>query len=120
MKIIDWLHGLFRPPEAGIYNIDSYRRQAEKHAALDAFALFTAVHLISSLLSACEFRTFRRGTELHGEEWYSLNVRPNKNQKMKNLCEIIEGLSGIKLSVGTVSNMLHSAAGKRQPFPALP
>jgi HK97 family phage portal protein len=80
MKIIDWLHGLFRPPEAGVYNIDSYRRQAEEHAALDAFALFTAVHLISSLLSTCEFRTFRRGTELHGEEWYSLNVRPNKNQ----------------------------------------
>ena len=116
MKIIDWLHGLFRPPEAGIYNIDSYRIQAEKHAALDAFALFTAVHLISSLLSACEFRTFRRGTELHGEEWYSLNVRPNKNQKMKNLCEIIEGLSGIKLSVGTVSNMLHSAAEMAKPI----
>ena len=80
MKIIDWLHGLFRPPEAGVYNIESYRRQAEEHAALDAFALFTAVHLISSLLSACEFRTFRNGVELHGEEWYSLNVRPNKNQ----------------------------------------
>ena len=80
MKIIDWLHGLFRPPEAGVYNIDSYRRQAEEHAALDAFALFTAVHLISSLLSACEFRTFRNGAELHSDEWYSLNVRPNKNQ----------------------------------------
>ena len=80
MKIIDWLHGLFRPPEAGAYNIDSYRRQAEEHAALDAFALFTAVHLISSLLSTCEFRTFRNGAEPHSDEWYSLNVRPNKNQ----------------------------------------
>ena len=80
MKIIDWLHGLFRPPEAGVYNIDSYRRQAEEHAALDAFALFTAVHLISGLLSTCEFRTFRKGAELHSDEWYSLNVRPNKNQ----------------------------------------
>ena len=29
---------------------------------------------------------------------------------MQNLCEIIEGLTGIKPSVGTVSNMLHSAA----------
>lgn len=82
MKIIDWLHGLFRPPEAGGYNVDSYRAQAqaEEHAALDAFALFTAVHLISNLVSGCEFRTFRKGTELHGEEWYSLNIRPNKNQ----------------------------------------
>ena len=80
MKIIDWLQGLFRPPEAGIYKIDSYRRQAEEHAAIDAFALFTAVHLISMLLSGCEFRTFRDGRELHGAEWVSLNVRPNRNQ----------------------------------------
>lgn len=29
---------------------------------------------------------------------------------MQNLCEIIKGLTGIKPSVGTVSNMLHSAA----------
>ena len=35
---------------------------------------------------------------------------------MKNLCEIIEGLSGIKLSVGTVSNMLHSAAEMAKPI----
>ena len=31
---------------------------------------------------------------------------------MKNLCEIIQGLTGIKPSVGTVCNMLHSAAAK--------
>lgn len=31
---------------------------------------------------------------------------------MKNLCEIIQGLTGIKPSVGTVCNMLHSAAEK--------
>lgn len=80
MKIIDWLHGLFRPPEAGIYKLDDYRVKAEEHAALDAFALFTAVHLIANLLSGCEYRTFRNGSELHGEEWYSLNIRPNRNQ----------------------------------------
>ena len=31
---------------------------------------------------------------------------------IKNLCEIIHGLTGLKPSVGTVSNMLHSAAVK--------
>ena len=31
---------------------------------------------------------------------------------MKNLSEIIQGLTGLKPSVGTVSNMLHSAAVK--------
>lgn len=34
---------------------------------------------------------------------------------MQNLCEIMEGLTGIKLSIGTVSNMLHSAAGVAPP-----
>lgn len=29
---------------------------------------------------------------------------------MKKFCEIINGLTGIKPSIGTVSNMLHSAA----------
>ena len=80
MKIIDWLNGLFRPPEPGIYRLESYRAEAEEHAAIDAFALFTAVHLISNLLSGCEFRTYRNGVELRGAEWYSLNVKPNRNQ----------------------------------------
>lgn len=35
---------------------------------------------------------------------------------MKNLCEIINGLTGIKPSVGTVSNMLHSAAIMAKPI----
>lgn len=79
MKIIDWLHGLFRPPEQGLYRLD-YRAEAERRVAFDAYALFTAVHLIASLLSVCEFRTYRTGRELHGAEWAALNVRPNKSQ----------------------------------------
>ena len=35
---------------------------------------------------------------------------------MKNLCEIIQGLTDIKPSVGTVCNMLHSAATKAKAF----
>lgn len=35
---------------------------------------------------------------------------------MKNLCEIIQGLTGIKPSVGTISNMLHSAASMAKPI----
>jgi HK97 family phage portal protein len=80
MKIIDWLGRLFRPPEAGVYHLDSYRAESEQKAALDAYALFTVVHLIANLLSGCEFRTYKNGEELHGEEWAALNIRPNKNQ----------------------------------------
>ena len=80
MRIIDWLGRLFRPPEAGVYHLDSYRAESEQKAALDAYALFTVVHLIANLVSGCEFRTYKNGTELHGAEWAALNIRPNKNQ----------------------------------------
>lgn len=80
MKIIDWLGRLFRPPEAGTYHLDSYRAESRDKAALDAYALFTVVHMIANLLAGCEFRTYKDGKELHGSEWAALNIRPNKNQ----------------------------------------
>lgn len=80
-RIIDWLSGIFKPPKAGIYDVSSYRAEAvEEQAALDAFALFTAVHLIAGLISGCEFRVYNNGKEAHGAEWAALNVKPNKNQ----------------------------------------
>lgn len=80
MKIIDWLGRLFRPPEAGVYHLDSYRAESEQKAALDAYALFTVVHLIANLLSGCEFRTYQNGKETRGAEWAACNIRPNNNQ----------------------------------------
>lgn len=72
---------MFKPPKAGMYTLDSYRAESiEDQAALDAFALFAAVHLISGLLSGCEYRVYRNGTELHGAEWAALNIKPNRNQ----------------------------------------
>lgn len=80
MKIIDWLGRLFRPPEAGVYHLDSYRAESKERAALDAYALFTVAHMIANLISGCEFRTYQNGTELHGAEWAALNISPNRNQ----------------------------------------
>lgn len=80
-RIIDWLGGIFKPPKAGIYDVSTYRADTvEEQAAIDAFALFSVVHLISGLLSGCEFRVFSRGKEQKGAEWAALNVKPNKNQ----------------------------------------
>lgn len=80
MGVIDWLGRLFKPPKAGLYHVDSYRAEAEERMAIDAYALFTVVHLIANLLSVCEYRTYRNGREVFGAEWASLNVRPNKKQ----------------------------------------
>lgn len=80
-RIIDWLGRMFKPPESGLYNISAYRAETvEEKAALDAFALFAVVHLISGLLSGCEFLVYRNGKETRGAEWAAMNVKPNKNQ----------------------------------------
>lgn len=52
------------------------------------------------------------GTVTYGNRLKALICVLNTNGMvaMQNLCEIIEGLIGIKPSVGTVVNMLHSAA----------
>lgn len=72
---------MFKPPKAGLYDVTSYRDgTVEEKAALDAFALFSVVHLISGLISGCEFRVYRGGKEVRGAEWSALNVKPNKNQ----------------------------------------
>ena len=72
---------MFKPPREGMYDVGTYREEAiEEQAALDAFALFSVVHLIAGILSGCEFRVFRRGIELHGAEWAALNVKPSRNQ----------------------------------------
>lgn len=80
MGVIDWLGRLFKPPKAGLYHVDSYRAEVEERMAIDAYALFTVVHLIANLLSVCEYRTYRNGREVFGAEWASLNVRPNHKQ----------------------------------------
>lgn len=43
-------------------------------------AFWSAVNLISNAVSKCEFRTFVRGQEEKGREYYLWNVEPNQNQ----------------------------------------
>ena len=59
-----------------------------------------------------------KGTVTYGNDLKSLICVLNTQGMvaMQNLCEIIKGLTGIKPSVGTVSNMLHSAAGIANPI----
>ena len=66
-----------------------------------------------------------KGTVTYGHDLKSLICILNTQGMvaMQNLCNIIKGLTGIKPSVGTVANMLHSAAGVTNPvvdtFPQL-
>lgn len=43
-------------------------------------ALYTASSLIENAISKCEFKTYEKGTAVKKEDYYLLNVAPNKNE----------------------------------------
>lgn len=43
-------------------------------------ALYTASSLIENAISKCEFKTFENGEEVRKQDYYLLNVAPNKNE----------------------------------------
>ncbi len=81
MKIIDWLGNVFKK-KSGTTTItfDEYCADVEDRIALEAFALFSVIEMIAALIGKCEFKTYQNGKEVRGYNWYSLNIRPNKNQ----------------------------------------
>lgn len=47
---------------------------------MQEFTIHAAINLIANCISKCEFKTYRNGRELKGEEHYLWNFEPNKNQ----------------------------------------
>lgn len=43
-------------------------------------AIYTASSLIENAIGKCEFKTFENGKEVKKEDYYTLNVSPNKNE----------------------------------------
>lgn len=43
-------------------------------------AFWSTVNIIANAVSKCEFKTYNRGKEIKGEEYYMWNIEPNKNQ----------------------------------------
>lgn len=55
---------------------DMLRQGAEiQHIALDQ-----CISLIANAVGKCEFRTYRDGKEVFGDEYYRWNIKPNENQ----------------------------------------
>lgn len=79
MKIIDWFGRIFAKSQKTVI-LSEYRNDLQNSIALESFALFTTIEMIASLIAKCEFKTYKNGKEFKGCEWYSLNVKPNKNQ----------------------------------------
>lgn len=43
-------------------------------------AFWTCTNFIAGIINKCEFKTFYRGQETKGEEYYLWNIKPNRNQ----------------------------------------
>ncbi len=55
-------------------------RETVTEVCLRELAFWTCVGKIANALTKCEFRTFCKGKEVFGEEYYLWNYEPNKNQ----------------------------------------
>lgn len=59
---------------------DQQIKEITNEIHLRELAFWTCVRKIANALTKCEFRTFREGKEVFGEEYYLWNYEPNKNQ----------------------------------------
>ncbi|MCT8978661.1 phage portal protein [Clostridium sp. CX1] len=80
MKFLDWVKDFFGVDQSTVYLNQQAIATQETQLAIETFAISSAVNLISSAVSKCEFKTYLNGKELKGDEYYLWNVEPNKNQ----------------------------------------
>lgn len=80
MKFLDWVKDFFGVDQSTVYLNQQAIATQEVQLAIEAFAISSAVNLIASAISKCEFKTYSNGQELKGEEYYLWNIEPNKNQ----------------------------------------
>lgn len=79
ITFIDWIKSFFGT-ESTIYVDDEAIVSTEQKLAIELFAIVSAINLIASAISKCEFKTYIKGEVLQGEEYYLWNIEPNKNQ----------------------------------------
>lgn len=48
--------------------------------ALKEMALYNATSLMANAIGGCEFKVYNKGRKVKNEDWYRLNVAPNKNE----------------------------------------
>lgn len=78
MNIVQWFRDLFGDKET-VYL--KQRLESEKYKlALEDFAIQMGINMIAGAIAKCEFRTFIKGKEIHGDEYYLWNIEPNDNQ----------------------------------------
>lgn len=80
MKFLDWVKDFFGVDQSTIYlNQQAIATQAVQ-LAMEDFAIVSAINMIASAVSKCEFKTYLKDSENKGDEYYLWNIEPNINQ----------------------------------------
>lgn len=82
MKIIEWIAEFFGKsgPEGTIEFTEREKNSLEAELLIKSFAIECVVNLIASTIARCEVKTYIKGDEIKGDEYYLWNYRPNVNQ----------------------------------------
>lgn len=77
IKFFDFLDKVFNKEKT--INLKSFSYDWT-NTYIEAFAMFVVVETIAAMMANIEFKTYKGGKEFRGEEWYSMNIRPNRTQ----------------------------------------
>ena len=73
------------PDEDGVKRITVNEfKKKETEFCVDAYALFTVIDFVASLMSNIELQTYYNKQLKHDKEWHRLNIKPNINQNAKD------------------------------------
>lgn len=78
IKIREWLFG--KSADAVILNGCTEIETAAAEYYIRQLAFYTCVNMIANAVSKCEFKTYKNGEEVQGNEYYSWNIEPNRNE----------------------------------------
>ena len=81
MGLISWLtKWIGSPVPLSGDELDAAIEQYSTELHIREMCFWSAVNIIANAVSKCEFKTYHRGEEIKGAEYYLWNVEPNKNQ----------------------------------------
>lgn len=93
MKFLEFIKSFFGVDQSTVYLNSQAIATQEVQLAIEDFAIVSAINMVASAISKCEFKTYSNSNELKGDEYYLWNIEPNKNQNSSQfLQELISKL----------------------------
>jgi HK97 family phage portal protein len=83
LGFVGWLSNTFGFARKARITANSTEEEIESYYSeiyIREMCFWNAVNIIANAVSKCEFKTFTRGKEVKGSEYYLWNVEPNQNQ----------------------------------------